>query len=220
MNKVEAIVLVSGGLDSCVTASIAVREYNCAFLHFGYGQRTQDRELKAFHNIADFNKIEEKIILNVDFLKIIGGSSLTDSSIKLGSTEINGIPDTYVPFRNGIFLSITAAYAETVRAEKIFIGAVWEDSSGYPDCQPVFYEKFNLAIKQGTRPGSNIEIITPLIHKTKSEIIKMGISNNAPLELTWSCYQNEDRACGICESCKLRIKGFKEAGIIDPINYI
>ncbi len=220
MKKVKAVVLVSGGLDSCVTASIAVKEFNCAFLHLGYGQRTQDRELKAFHNIADFNKIEERIIMNVDFLKIIGGSSLTDTSLQLGSTEIDGIPDTYVPFRNGIFLSIAAAYAETIGAEKIFIGAVWEDSSGYPDCRPVFYEKFNLAINQGTRPGTNIQIITPLIHMTKSEIIKKGISNNAPLELTWSCYQNEERACGKCESCKLRLKGFKEAGITDPIKYI
>ncbi len=219
MKKIEAVVLVSGGLDSCVTASIAVKEFSCAFLHLGYGQRTQSRELKAFHNIADFNKIEERIILNVDFLKIIGGSSLTDSSLKLGSTEIDGIPDTYVPFRNGIFLSIATAYAERIKAEKIFIGAVWEDSSGYPDCRPAFYEKFNLAINQGTRPKSNIKIVTPLIHMTKSEIIKLGISNNAPLELTWSCYQNEARACGVCESCKLRLKGFKDADIIDPIEY-
>ncbi|MDD3626544.1 MAG: 7-cyano-7-deazaguanine synthase QueC [bacterium] len=219
-SKKKAVVLLSGGMDSCITAAEAVIKHSeVFFLHFSYRQRTEKRELKAFNEIAKFFSVKNKIILKSDFLKIIGGSSLTDFSKNLGKSRIDGIPDTYVPFRNGIFISIASAFAESVGAEYIYIGAVWEDSSGYPDCRPEFYKAMNKAVNLGTRPSSKIKIITPIINLKKSEIIKKGIRLKAPLHLTWSCYQNSRIACGKCESCKLRLKAFKEAGIIDPIPY-
>lgn len=223
-----AIVLVSGGMDSCVTAAIAHKTYRLAFLHVNYGQRTEARELRAFNDIADFYKAEKRLTVSIEHLKMIGGSSLTDSSIPVpesGSSNSafhipqSAIPSTYVPFRNAHLLSIATSWAEVINANKIFIGAVEEDSSGYPDCREVFYRAFNKVIEVGTRPETRIEIVTPLIHMKKSAIVRESAKMNAPLHLTWSCYQNSDKACGRCESCELRLKGFSEAGVTDPISY-
>lgn len=220
---IKSVVLVSGGLDSCVTAGLAISEGACAFLHMSYGQLTEVREKRSFTEIANYYGIEERLMIKVDFLKKIGGSSLTDKDIPLDSisTDSDKVPNTYVPFRNGIILSIATAYAERLGAENIYIGAVWEDSSGYPDCRPEFYKEFNKTIKEGTKPGKkgSIQIITPLIALTKAEIVKKGFELNAPLHLTWSCYQNSEIACGKCESCRLRLKGFRKAGFDDPIPY-
>lgn len=220
-----AIILVSGGMDSLVTACIAKEEYKAemAFLHVSYGQRTEKRELKAFHDIADFFQVKRRLACNIEYLKYIGGSSLTDLSIdvsraqdSLGKPEI---PLSYVPFRNTHFLAIATSWAEVIGAKFIFIGAVEEDSSGYPDCRETYYHAFNKLIAVGTRPETKIEVVTPLIHYKKKEIILKGIALKAPFELTWSCYQREDISCGTCESCYLRIRGFKEARIPDPLDY-
>lgn len=221
MNKSKAVVLVSGGMDSCVTAAFANRNYQMAFLHLNYGQRTERRELQAFNNIADFYEIQNRLIVDMRFLKQIGGSSLTDANIEVSKADLKSkdIPTSYVPFRNANILSIATSYAEVIGAVKIFIGAVEEDSSGYPDCRNDFFRAFNKLIKLGTKPETKIEIETPIIHSKKSEIIKQGIKLNAPLDKTWSCYQNEDLACGVCDSCALRLKGFQLAGIDDPIAY-
>lgn len=221
MSKSKAVVLVSGGMDSCVTAAIANQNYQMAFLHLNYGQRTERRELQAFNDIANFYKIQNRLVVDVGFLKQIGGSSLTDANIEVSraNLESKDIPTSYVPFRNANILSIATSYAEMIGAVKIFIGAVEEDSSGYPDCRNDFFSAFNKVIELGTKPETKIEIDTPIIHLKKSEIIKKGIKLNAPLDKTWSCYQNENLACGICDSCALRLKGFQLAGIDDPIAY-
>jgi len=238
MKNELAIVLVSGGMDSCVTAAIANKEYRLAFLHVNYGQRTEERELQAFNEIADFYKAETRLTVSLEHLKVIGGSALTDINIPVpdadqlrtlnaacprmqlsGELRTSNIPTTYVPFRNAHFLSIATSWAEVIGATKIFIGAVEEDSSGYPDCREVFYQAFNKAIEMGTKPETRVEIVTPLIHLKKSAIVRKGVELGAPLHLTWSCYQKSDKACGRCESCALRLKGFVEAGMKDPIPY-
>ncbi len=227
MKNELAIILVSGGMDSCVTAAIANEKYRLAFLHVNYGQRTEARELQAFNEIADHYQAEKRLTVSIEHLKVIGGSALTDTSIPVPETGSHSairnpqssIPTTYVPFRNAHLLSIATSWAEVIGATKIFIGAVEEDSSGYPDCREVFYRAFNQAIMMGTKPETRITIETPLIHLKKSQIVKKGIELEAPLQLTWSCYQNSERACGKCESCALRLKGFKEAGVKDPIAY-
>jgi len=219
--KSKAIVLVSGGMDSLVTAAIAGREHELCFLHLNYGQRTEKRELNAFNDIAEHYKVKEKLIVNTEHLSKIGGSSLTVSSMGVPKAAINykGVPSSYVPFRNANILSIAVSWAEVIGANKIFIGAVEEDSSGYPDCREVFYNAFNKVIELGTKPDTNIVIETPIIHLKKYEIVKIGSELKAPFELSWSCYQNEFKACGVCDSCALRLRGFQQAGIKDPIEY-
>jgi len=221
-SKDLAVVLVSGGMDSCLTAAIASEKYELAFLHLNYGQKTESRELDAFNNIADFYSVEKRLIIDAQHFSKIGGSSLTDKNIEISKADINSteIPTSYVPFRNANILSIAVSWAEVISAKKIFIGAVEEDSSGYPDCTEAFFKAFNETIKTGTKPETDIEIITPLIHLSKSEIVKKSIEINAPLHLTWSCYKNSDIACGVCDSCALRLKGFNLAGIKDPISYL
>lgn len=218
-----AIVLVSGGMDSCVTTALANERYRLALLHVNYGQRTESRELKAFRDIASYYHVPEDRILisNIDHLSKIGGSSLTDTRMDVQHAQLTGteIPTSYVPFRNTLLLSIAVSWGEVIGAKKVFIGAVEQDSPGYPDCRPIYYEAFNELIKVGTKPSTRIEVETPLINKSKSEIVKMGISLNAPLHLSWSCYKNTDKACGVCHSCFLRLKAFKEAGINDSIVY-
>ncbi|MBN1408532.1 MAG: 7-cyano-7-deazaguanine synthase QueC [Calditrichaceae bacterium] len=221
MSKSKAVVLVSGGMDSCVTTAIAAQEYELVFLHLNYGQRTEKRELQAFNDIADHYGVTQKLVVDVQFLKEIGGSSLTDRRIEVSKADLETIeiPTSYVPFRNGNILSIAASWAEVIGATKIFVGAVEEDSSGYPDCRHTFFAAFQQAVNLGTKPDTTIEIITPLIHLTKAEIIKEGLRLKAPLEKTWSCYQSEDLACGVCDSCALRLQGFQLAGLEDPIEY-
>ena len=221
MTKQKAIVLVSGGMDSCITAAIASQKYQLAFLHINYGQRTEQRELKAFNEIANFYKVSEKLVVDLKFLKEIGGSSLTDRMIDVSQADLDSteIPSSYVPFRNANILSIASSFAEVIGAIKIYIGAVEEDSSGYPDCRENFFQAFNKVIDLGTKPETKIEIETPIIHLKKWEIIQLGDKLGAPLDKTWSCYQSEDLACGICDSCALRLKGFQLAGFEDPIPY-
>ncbi len=217
--KKLAIVLVSGGLDSCVTAAIANKDYEPAFLHVNYGQRTETRELRAFKEIADFYNVSKRLIVSVDYLKEIGGSSLINKNLPVPDykDERMGIPSTYVPFRNTHLIAIAVSWAEVISAKKIFIGAMEEDSSGYPDCREAYFKAYNRLIELGTRPETKIEIETPIIYLKKWEVVKLGAELGAPFHLTWSCYRSEDIACGRCESCILRIKAFKEAGIRDPI---
>jgi 7-cyano-7-deazaguanine synthase len=221
-NPKSAVVLVSGGMDSCVTAAIARAENETlAFLHISYGQRTEARERKAFNDIADFYGVTERLDISIEHLTKIGGSSLTDKNIEVtdANLESDAIPSSYVPFRNANMLSIAASWAEVLEANAIYIGAVAEDSSGYPDCRPEFYAAFEKAIDAGTKPETKIRIKTPIIHLTKAEIVRRGIELNAPLELSWSCYRSEDLACGTCDSCALRLRGFERAGTADPIPY-
>jgi 7-cyano-7-deazaguanine synthase len=217
-----AVCLVSGGMDSCVTAAIA-REENAqlAFLHVSYGQRTEARELRAFHELADYFGVTKRLAVSIEYLKAIGGSSLTDQGIPVAAANLTSreIPTSYVPFRNSHLLAIATSWAETIGAQRIYIGAVAEDSSGYPDCRPEFYEAFQRAIDAGTRPETRVEIVTPVIHLRKTEIVRRGLELSAPLELTWSCYQAEERACGRCDSCALRLRAFQEAAVLDPIAY-
>lgn len=219
MSKI-AISILSGGLDSCVSTACAIRDgYKVIAIHFNYHQRTEQRELKAFNDICDFYKIQ-KMAIDMDFFKQIGGSSLTDISLEVpkGTLGENGkVPNTYVPFRNGIFYSIAAAIAQRFNASAIYTGLVSEDSSNYPDTTLDFVEKTAAFIKEGS--GEDIKIITPLIKLKKSEIVKLGISLKAPLELSYSCYDSNELACGKCESCQLRLKGFNEAGFKDLIKY-
>ncbi len=219
--KPLAVVSVSGGLDSCVTAAIASRKYELAMIHVNYGQRTEKRELKAFHDIADFYSVSKRLVIDFRHLAEIGGSSLTDKSMEVteANLESKEIPTSYVPFRNANILTAAASWAEVLGARAVFIGAVYEDSSGYPDCRPNFFEAFQRAIDLGTKPETKIKIETPIIHMTKAQIIQKGIELGAPLHLTWSCYQNEDEACGVCDSCALRLRGFQQLGIEDPIPY-
>src|SRR5215471_14929246 len=221
LNRTKAVVLMSGGMDSCVTAAIAAGDYEITALHASYGQRTERRELQCFHAIADHFSVERRLAVRLDHFSAIGGSSLTDSSLTIRKADLssNEIPNTYVPFRNAHFLSVATSWAEVLGATRIFIGAVWEDSSGYPDCRPEYYEAFNRVIRAGTRPSSDITIETPLIHLSKHEIVRQGISLGAPFHLTWSCYRDSDVACGVCDSCALRLRAFQEAGIDDPIPY-
>jgi 7-cyano-7-deazaguanine synthase len=217
-----AIVLVSGGMDSCVTAAIATGEnIELAFLHVSYGQRTEARERSAFNDIADFYRIDKRLDISIEHLAKIGGSSLTDQNIEVSEASLASkeIPTSYVPFRNANMLSIAVSWAEVIGASAIYIGAVAEDSSGYPDCRPEFYEAFQRVIERGTKPETRIEIRTPIIHLRKSEIVQMGIDLGAPLHLSWSCYSDEEFACGVCDSCALRLRGFAEAGHLDPIPY-
>lgn len=217
-----AVCLVSGGMDSCVTAAIARQENDdLAFLHVSYGQRTEARERRAFMALADFFGVAKRRALSIEYLKQFGGSSLTDRNIPVSEADLTAdqIPTSYVPFRNAHLLSIATSWAEVLGAQSIYIGAVAEDSSGYPDCRPEFYQAFQRSIDIGTRPETCIRIATPVIHLRKSEIVQRGVELAAPLDLTWSCYQAEDRACGHCDSCALRLRAFHEAGIADPIPY-
>jgi 7-cyano-7-deazaguanine synthase len=227
VQNAEAVVLLSGGMDSCVCAAMAIQAHGAghvALLHAGYGQRTQKRERQAFESIADFYHVQQRLIVQLDHIRAIGGSALTDENIAVPGHErisdnpgTDGIPVTYVPFRNAHFLSAAVSWAEVIGAHSIYIGAVAEDSSGYPDCRPEYYRVFQELIRVGTRPETRIEIVTPVIGLKKGEIIRKGIELGAPLHLTWSCYQNEDAACGICDSCLLRSRAFAEASLNDPI---
>jgi len=222
LDSTLAVCLVSGGMDSCVTAAIANEENEeLAFLHVSYGQRTEAREQKSFSDLADHFKAHKRLVASIEYLKEIGGSSLTDRQISVAEANLAAkeIPTSYVPFRNSHLLAIATSWSEVLGANRIYIGAVAEDSSGYPDCRPEFYAAFQKAIDIGTKPDTNIEIVTPVIHLRKSEIIKRGLELHAPLELTWSCYQSEDFACGVCDSCALRLRAFAEAGVADPIKY-
>jgi 7-cyano-7-deazaguanine synthase len=225
----KAVVLLSGGMDSCVSTAIAREHHgagNIALLHAGYGQRTQRRERRAFEDIADFYSVRERLVVQLDHFRAIGGSALTDEKIAVPENELgapgphgSAIPVTYVPFRNAHFLSVAVSWAEAIGAGAIYIGAVAEDSSGYPDCRPEYYKVFQELIRVGTRPETQIEMVTPVITLKKSEIIRRGLQLGAPLDLTWSCYQDEEMACGACDSCLLRLRAFAETGATDPIPY-
>jgi 7-cyano-7-deazaguanine synthase len=220
----KAVVLLSGGMDSCVTAAIANQSHQLALLHASYGQRTEARERRAFEEIADFYGVSERLLIRLDSFAQIGGSALTDRRITVPESEetvapSSGIPVTYVPFRNAHFLSAAVSWAEVIGANAIFIGAVAEDTSGYPDCRPEYYRAFAELVRLGTKPETHIAITTPVIAMRKSEIVLRGKQLGAPLNLTWSCYQLEDEACGTCDSCRLRLRAFVEAGLSDPIAY-
>jgi len=218
-----AICLVSGGMDSCVTAAIANEENDeLAFLHVSYGQRTEKRERESFERIADHYRVRSRLVVSLDQIGRIGGSSLTDTRIPVTAANLSarGIPSSYVPFRNAHLLSSAVSWAEVKKANRIYIGAVAEDSSGYPDCRPEFYEAFQQTVNVGTKPETNIEIRTPVIGMKKFEIVRRGIELSAPLELTWSCYVESEVACGNCDSCALRLRAFREAGVEDPIPYL
>jgi len=230
MQKLQtAIVLVSGGMDSALAAAFAVKTYKPAFLHVNYGQRTEERELKAFHDIADYYNVEKRLVVDISYLRDIGGSSLTDKKIKVTKYNLainfhrrglgKPIPSSYVPFRNANILAIAVSWAEVLKAQKIFIGAVEEDSSGYPDCRKKFFLSFGRMIKLGTKPDTDIEIVTPVIDFSKRDIVLKSVELKSPLHLTWSCYKENKNACGVCDSCAIRIRGFRQAGIIDPITY-
>jgi 7-cyano-7-deazaguanine synthase len=216
------VVLASGGLDSCVTAACARQAHRLAMLHVDYHQRTATRERQAFEAIADILDAEKRWITTVDYLQNFGGSSLTDYHIEVSPANLvsKKIPSSYVPFRNANLLSIATSWAEVLGASEIFVGAVAEDSSGYPDCRREFYDAFERTIELGTRPETHIRILTPVIGLRKWEIVRKGIELRAPLHLTWSCYKNCDEACGECDSCALRLRGFQEAGVEDPIPYV
>lgn len=216
-----AVVLASGGMDSAVTVAVAKQEYRLALLHLNYGQRTVQRELQAFKDFAEFYNAEQTLVVNVGYLAQIGGSSLTNVDIEVAKADLDRkeIPTSYVPFRNANLLSIAASWAEVIGATKIFVGAIEEDSSGYPDCRREFYDAFEKVIDVGTKPATKIEIITPIIKLRKHEIVKKGLELGVPFELTWSCYQREDVACGVCDSCGFRLRGFQRAGVEDPIKY-
>jgi 7-cyano-7-deazaguanine synthase len=223
----KAVVLLSGGMDSCVTAAIARERYSLALLHVSYGQRTEERERRAFDEIADYYGASERLAIRLDAFAKMGGSALTDERIAVPQADGDAtspaaesrIPVTYVPFRNAHFLSAAVSWAEVIGARAVFIGAVEEDSSGYPDCRPEYYRVFSELVRAGTKPETQIEIVTPVIQMRKREIIRRGIELGAPLDRTWSCYQFEEEACGACESCRLRLKAFAEAGVRDPIAY-
>jgi len=222
--KPKAVVLLSGGMDSCVTAALANQTHCLAILHASYGQRTERRERRSFEAIGDFYGVYERLLVRFDAFAQIGGSALTDESIPVPESGAAlaphaGIPITYVPFRNAHFLSAAVSWAEVIGATAICIGAVAEDSSGYPDCRPEYYRAFQAVIREGTRPETHIEIVTPVIAMRKSEIVRCGVELGAPLHLTWSCYRFDDAACGACDSCRLRLQAFAEAGVRDPIAY-
>jgi 7-cyano-7-deazaguanine synthase len=207
-------------MDSCVCASLAARDHEACALHVSYGQRTEERERRSFVAICDRLGIHQRLLVRNEALKAIGGSALTDASIAVPESHTPGhdIPITYVPFRNAHFLSVAVSWAEVLGAENIYIGAVEQDSSGYPDCRPAYYEAFNAVIRAGTKEG-RIRVLTPLIRMRKAEIVTHGLELGAPFDLTWSCYSQEDEACGVCDSCQLRLRAFREAGTPDPIRY-
>ena len=220
--RANAVVLLSGGMDSSVCAALASRDYEPAALHISYAQRTEKREREAFLAICDRLQIRKRLMVRNEALHAIGGSALTDPELQVPEArEVIGgaIPITYVPFRNAHFLAVAVSWAEVLGADKIFIGAVQQDSSGYPDCRPEYYRAFNEVIRTGTREG-RIEIVTPLIGMRKSQIVRLGLELGAPFDLTWSCYSREDRACGVCDSCVLRLRAFQNAGARDPIPYL
>jgi 7-cyano-7-deazaguanine synthase len=224
-NRSRAVVLLSGGMDSCVCAALAARDHQAAAVHVSYGQRTEERERRSFESICDRLEIRDRLLVRNEALRAIGGSALTDSSIAVPEAFVAGvhpigasIPLTYVPFRNAHFLAVAVSWAEVLGAEEVYIGAVEPDSSGYPDCRPEYYRAFNEVVKAGTKEGT-IRVVTPLIAMHKAEIVRLGLELSAPFDLTWSCYQREDRACGVCDSCMLRLRAFREAGAEDPISY-
>jgi 7-cyano-7-deazaguanine synthase len=218
--KSRAVVLLSGGMDSAVCAALAVRDHDAAAVHVSYGQRTQERERQSFLAICQRLKIHDRLMVRNEAFRAIGGSALTDESITVPDAEDIGrdIPVTYVPFRNAHFLAVAVSWAEVLGAEKVYIGAVEPDSSGYPDCRPAYYKAFNEVVRTGTRDG-RIEILTPLIARRKADIVRLGLELDAPFDLTWSCYSREDEACGVCDSCVLRLRAFEAAGVRDPIPY-
>jgi 7-cyano-7-deazaguanine synthase len=219
--KSRAVVLLSGGMDSCVCAALAARDYDASALHISYGQRTEQRERESFHRICDRLGIHDRMVVHNDAFRLIGGSALTDENIPVHESHSIGreVPVTYVPFRNAHFLSVAVSWAEVLGATKISIGAVEQDSSGYPDCRPAYYDAFNQVIRAGTKEGC-IEVVTPLIAMRKAEIVRFGLELGAPFDLTWSCYSREDHACGVCDSCVLRLRAFHEAGAVDPLPYV
>ena len=218
--KSRAVVLLSGGMDSAVCAALAVRDHEAAAVHVSYGQRTEERERQSFLAICQRLKIHDRLMVRTDAFRAIGGSALTDESIAVPDAENIGtdIPVTYVPFRNAHFLAVAVSWAEVLDAEKVYIGAVEPDSSGYPDCRPAYYKAFNEVVQAGTRDG-RIRVVTPLIAMRKGEIVRLGLELGAPFDLTWSCYSREDEACGVCDSCVLRLRAFDAAGARDPIPY-
>jgi 7-cyano-7-deazaguanine synthase len=219
-SKTRAVVLLSGGMDSCVCATLAARDHQAAAVHVSYGQRTEDRERRSFEAICDRLGIRDRLLVRNEALRAIGGSALTDSNIVVPESHAigTGVPVTYVPFRNAHVLAVAVSWAEVLGAEKVYIGAVEPDSSGYPDCRPAYYRAFNEVVKTGTKGGA-IEVVTPLIAMRKREIVTLGLELGAPFDLTWSCYQRQDRACGVCDSCVLRLRAFYDAGARDPIPY-
>jgi 7-cyano-7-deazaguanine synthase len=219
--KPRAVVLLSGGMDSCVCAALAVREYDAAAVHISYRQRTEKRELRSFLAICQRLGIQDKLVVRNEALRAIGGSALTDNRIAVPQSGAvgDGVPVTYVPFRNAHFLAVAVSWAEVLGAEKVYIGAVEPDSSGYPDCRPAYYKAYNEVVKTGTKDG-RIEVVTPLIAMRKAEIVRLGLELGAPFDLTWSCYSREDKACGVCDSCVLRLRAFQDAGVEDPIPYV
>jgi len=222
--KPKAVILLSGGMDSCVTAAIAAQSHALALVHASYGQRTEHRERQAFDAIADFYGVRDRLVARLEHFRQIGGSALTDHGVAVPERDSlpppdEGIPVTYVPFRNAHFLSVAVSWAEAIGAGSVWIGAVAEDSSGYPDCRPEYYRAFQELVRQGTKPETRITIETPVIRMRKSDIIRRGIELGAPLQFTWSCYQGEQEACGACDSCLLRLRAFAEAGVADPIPY-
>ncbi len=218
----RAVVLMSGGMDSCVCAALAARDYDAAAVHVSYGQRTEARERQAFERVCERLGISSRLLVRNEALPAIGGSALTDAGIAVpeAGTQIGrDIPVTYVPFRNAHLLAVAVSWAEVLGAEKVFIGAVEQDSSGYPDCRPEFYRAYNEVVRAGTREGK-IYIVAPLIGMRKAQIVRLGVELHAPFDLTWSCYSREDAACGVCESCVLRLRAFESAGVPDPIAYV
>lgn len=217
----EAVVLLSGGMDSCVCAALAVRDYqNPAFMHFSYGQRTAERERRSFEAIADHYGVQNRLVVETQFFRQIGGSALTDEGIAVPEAGLDEsvIPVTYVPFRNAHFLAAGVSWAEVLGAATVVIGAVAPDSSGYPDCRPAYYQAFNRLLAVGTKAGE-VRIAAPLLEHTKAEIVRLGLELAAPFTLSWSCYQNSEHACGRCDSCRLRRRAFRQAGATDPIPY-
>jgi 7-cyano-7-deazaguanine synthase len=219
----KAVVCLSGGMDSCVCAALAARDFEVYAVHFSYGQRTEARELRSAEEVARIVGVRELLHLKIDLFRRIGGSALTDAAIAvpIATDEAaigSEVPVTYVPFRNAHFLSAAVSWAEVLGARTVFIGAVEQDSSGYPDCRPAYYDAFNELIKMGTKDG-DIRVMTPLIEMRKSEIVRLGVELGAPFHVSWSCYSGESEACGVCESCVLRLRAFREAGAVDPIPY-
>ena len=216
----RAVVLVSGGMDSAVGLGIAAKEYCPAVIHINYGQKTERRELRAFNSLADFYNVKKRLVVNLEHLKKIGGTSLIDRDMEIPDGLSNGnVPSTYVPFRNAQFLTIAISWAEVIGASVLVTGTTEEDAAGYPDCRKIFYELFNKIVEVGTKDDSKIEIITPLISLKKRDIVKLGMELKVPFELTWSCYRNNEKACGRCDSCLRRLRAFKETGVEDKIEY-
>ncbi len=215
-----AVVLLSGGMDSCVCAALAARDFIPAALHCDYGQRTAARERRAFQAIADHYGIERRLVVETGFFRQIGGSALTDPNLAVPTAGLDEtqIPITYVPFRNAHLLAMAVSWAEVLDATAVIIGAVAQDSSGYPDCRPEYYAVYNQLVRVGTRDG-RIRIQTPLIGLSKAEIVRRGLELRAPFQLSWSCYQSSVQACGQCDSCRLRRRAFEQAAAQDPIPY-